>query len=81
MGHIDKRGSSIGRPFLYVIVLLHYKLDSSTKTKILFWNILDRQANFGRASRDLGPGGIKGGPPRKEKKYAAPFKKYRAATQ
>ena len=34
---------------------------SATKIKFWFWDILDRQANFGRGSRDLGRGGVKGG--------------------
>ena len=29
---------------------------SATKIKIWFWDILDRQANFGRGSRDFGAG-------------------------
>ena len=34
---------------------------SATKIKILFWDILDRQANFGRGSMDFGGGvGVKG---------------------
>ena len=33
---------------------------SATKIKIWFWDILDRQANFGRGSRDFGRGGVKG---------------------
>ena len=47
---------------------------SATKIKIWFWDILERQVNFGRGARDLGRGGVKAAP-RKEKKYAAPFKK------
>ena len=53
---------------------------SATKIKFWFWDILERQVNFGRGSRDFGRGGVKAAA-RKEKKYAAPFKKYRAATQ
>ena len=33
---------------------------SATKIKFWFWDILDRQANFGRGSRVLGRGGVKG---------------------
>ena len=54
---------------------------SATKIKFWFWDILDRQVNFGRGSRDLGRGWGKRAGLRKEKKYAAPLKKYRAATQ
>ena len=38
------------------------KRRSATKIKFWFWGILDRQANFGRGSRDLGwAGGGKSG--------------------
>ena len=53
---------------------------SATKIKFLFWDILDRQAKFGRGSMDLGRGWGKRAAPRKKKKYAAPLKKYRPAT-
>ncbi len=43
---------------------------SATKIKIWFWDILDRQANFGRGSRDFGAGWGK------KKKYAPALKKY-----
>ena len=33
---------------------------SATKIKFWFWDILERQVNFGRGSRDLGQGGVKG---------------------
>nr|DAF49113.1 MAG TPA: hypothetical protein [Siphoviridae sp. ctnpt50] len=33
---------------------------SATKIKFWFWYILDRQTKFGRGSRDLGVGGVKG---------------------
>ena len=49
---------------------------SATKIKIWFWDILDRQANFGRGSRDFGAGWGKRAAPRKKKKYAPAFKKY-----
>ena len=51
------------------------------KIKIWFCNILDRQANFGRGSRDFRGGAGEKAAPRKKKKYAATFKKkYCAAT-
>ena len=53
-------------------------MGSATKIKFWFWDILDRQANFGRGSRDFGPGWGKKAAPRKRKKYATPFKKDRA---
>ena len=34
---------------------------SATKRKFWCWEILDRQVNVGRGSRDLGRGGVKGG--------------------
>ena len=52
------------------------KRRSATKIKIWFCNILDRQANFGRGSRDSGAGLGKTAAPRKKKKYGAPLKKY-----
>lgn len=53
---------------------------SATKIKFWFWDILERQANFGRGSRGLGRGGVKRRRRVKRKKYAAPLKKYYAAT-
>ena len=50
--------------------------DLATKIKFWFWKILDRQANFGRGSRDFGAGRGKKAAPRKEKKYAPALKKY-----
>ena len=52
------------------------KRRSATKIKFWFWDILDRQANFGRGSRDSGAGLGKRAAPRKKKKYAPPLKKY-----
>ena len=49
------------------------KRRSATKIEFWFWDILDRQANFGRGSRDSGRGGVKAAP-RKEKKYAPALK-------
>ena len=49
---------------------------SATKIKIWFWDILDRQANFGRGSKDFGAGLGKRAAPRKKKKYAPALKKY-----
>ena len=48
---------------------------SATKIKIWFWDILDRQANFGRGSRDFGAGRGRKAAPRKKKKYAPALKK------
>lgn len=50
-------------------------MGSATKIKIWFWDILDRQANFGRGSRDFGAGWGKKAAPRKKKKYAPALKK------
>ena len=36
------------------------KRRSEKKIKFWFWDILDRQANFGRGSRDSGRGWVKG---------------------
>lgn len=36
------------------------KRRSATKIEFWFWDILDRQANFGRGSRDSGRGWVKG---------------------
>ena len=52
------------------------KRRSATKIKFWFWDILNRQANFGRGSRDFGAGWGKRAAPRKEKKYAQAYKKY-----
>ena len=51
------------------------KRRSATKIEFWFWDILDRQANFGRGSRDSGVGLGKRAAPRKKKKYAPPLKK------
>ena len=47
---------------------------AAMKIKIWFWNILDRQANFRRGSRDFGVGWGKRAAPRKKKKYAPTLK-------
>ena len=52
------------------------KRRSATKIEFWFWDILDRQANFGRGSRDSGRGWVKGRRRVKKKKYAPPLKKY-----
>ena len=49
---------------------------SATKIKIWFWDILDRQANFGRGSRVLGRGGVKGRRRVKRKNMPQHLKKY-----
>ena len=57
------------------------KRRSATKIKFWFWDILDRQANFGRGSRDLGAGWGKRAAPRKIKKSPAIKKNIVLATQ